>query len=659
MFFEVYCDILNESEKTDILRRIRFAAAGHGMNGCFVFEKRVTGDAAPPQEFTERNRYMTELPYRKDVPEELTWDLSNLYASANDMLADEDAAKKLGAEIAAKYRGNLDTPEKINACLDDWQRLEMLMDYVSSYCSLAASVDYYDNALQERAEKIERNHAEIRGKVSFIESELSEKEDSLLQKAAETGKGNRHYLEKILRNKPHRLNAETEETLLRLSGTLDSPSELYHVVKLADMKFDSFTVDGKEYPLGYSLFEDDYEYNECTEVRRAAFRNFSDKLRQYENITAAIYNVQVQKEKTISSLRHFESVFDMMLFSQEVSREMYDRQIDLIMGKLAPHIRKYAGLLKRIHHLDKMTFADLKIPVDADYSPRISIAQAEEELAKGLSVMGEDYVELVHEAFAKRWVDFAKNQGKETGGFCASPYRKDSFILLTWNDRMSDLLTLAHELGHAAHFRLCSGEQSFFDTYDQMYITEAPSTTNELIMTHYLLKSNPDKRFRRWVLSNMITNTYYHNFVTHLLEAAYQREVYRIVDAGGSVQAETLNGIMRQTLEKFWGDAVEIADGAELTWMRQPHYYMELYSYTYSAGLTIGTQVCRRIEKEGQAAVDDWKAALKMGGLLPPVEFAKAAGVDISGPEPLLDTIAYIGDIIDEIVALTDELEGC
>ncbi|PPJ90239.1 oligoendopeptidase F, partial [Staphylococcus aureus] len=85
------------------------------------------------------------------------------------------------------------------------------------------------------------------------------------------------------------------------------------------------------------------------------------------------------------------------------------------------------------------------------------------------------------------------------------------------------------------------------------------------------------------------SRTYYHNFVTHLLEAAYQREVYNRVDAGESLTATLLNEIKRNVISDFWGDAVEITEGAELTWMRQPHYYMGLYPYTYSAGLTIAT----------------------------------------------------------------------
>ena len=598
-----------------------------------------------------------DLPMRKDVPVEQTWDLTRLYATEEDMWADHEVAKGMCAQLVEEYKGKLDTPERINACLDIWQELMRRMNYVGTYCSLAASVDYCDAKVQERQSLVSREQAQMAGEYSFIESELSDADESLLRDAMAVSVKNRHYLSEILRQKTYRLDARTEEALTRLSATFDAPYELYHVVKLTDMKFDPFVVDGVEYPLGYSLFEDDYEYDERTDVRRGAFRAFSDKLKQYENITAAIYNTQVQREKTMADLRGFDNVFDSMLFGQKVSREIYDRQIDLIMEYLAPHMRRYAKLLGRVHHLDQMTYADLKLPVDSEYSPKITIAEAEEYLAQGLSPLGEDYVEMVHEAFRDRWVDFARNQGKETGGFCSSPYQKDSYILLTWNERMSDVLTLAHELGHAGHFRLATANQTWFDSFDMDFIVEAPSTTNEIIMAHYLLKTNPDKRFRRWVLSCMISNTYYHNFVTHLLEAAYQREVYKIVDAGGSVQAETLSRIMRETLERFWGGEVELTEGSELTWMRQPHYYMGLYSYVYSAGLTIGTQMCRRIETEGEAAVTDWKKALAAGGTLSPEEFAAVAGVDLTSEQPLMDTVAYIGEIIDEIIKLTDELD--
>lgn len=597
-----------------------------------------------------------ELQSRNNVPVELTWDLSLIYATEEEMYQDVEKAKKLRDRMVEEYKGKLNTPQTINACLDDFREIIRLFILINDYCDLAVSVDYYNSNNQERNEKMGRLRAESFSMLSFIDSELMEAEDSVIEQAINNTKENQNYLRDILRRKPHKLHPETERALAALSQTLDAPYQIYNMAKLADMKFPAFTVEGKEYALGYSLFEDNYEYEKDTAVRRAAFAAFSTKIREYENVTAAAYNTQVQTEKTEANLRGFDSVIDSLLFSQKVTREMYDRQIDLIMEKLAPHMRKYARLLQKIHHLDKMTFADLKIAVDPEYDPKVTIEESGEYIEKGLFVMGEDYVDMIKEAYRDRWVDFAQNAGKSTGGFCASPYGKNSYILLSWHNRMADVFTLAHELGHAGHFKACNAAQSVFDTEVSTYFVEAPSTMNELLMAHYLLKTSSDIRFRRWVLSCMISNTYYHNFVTHLLEADYQRKVYQIVDEGGSVNAEILNQLMKETLQNFWGEDVEISDDAAHTWMRQPHYYMGLYSYTYSAGLTVATQVCKRIEKEGASAVEDWKKVLAAGSIMDPIGLAGLAGIDITTDAPLLDTIAYIGEIIDEIEKLTDSL---
>ncbi len=596
------------------------------------------------------------LTMRKDVPEEQTWNLADLYETEEAMYADASDAEAKSREIEARYRGKLTTPEQINACLDEFRGLYEQITLIANYADLAVSVDYYDAHNQERNNHVTQLISEISSRLSFIDSEILSQDDAVLQSAIDLADKNKQYLKNLLREKPHRLDAATEEVLAALSNSFDAPYQIYNMAKLADMHFPSFTVDGQEYPLGYSLYEDDYEYDARTPIRRAAFEAFYQKLGEYKNVTAAAYQAYVQTEKTFADLRGFDTIFDKDLFRDKVDITLYDRQIDLIMTHLAPHMRKYARLLQKIHGLDRMTYADLKIPVDPTYDPKVTIEESQRYIAEGLSVMGEDYQEMVHEAYRGRWVDFAKNQGKSTGGFCASPYGSHSYILLNWNDRMSDVFTLAHELGHAGHFKACNAAQSIFDTDVSGYFVEAPSTMNELLMAHYLLKTNPDPRFRRWVLSSMVSHTYYHNFVTHLLEAAFQREVYRIYEAGGSVQAETLDQLMRETLEKFWGDAVEIIPGSELTWMRQPHYYMGLYSYSYSAGLTIATQVCQRIENEGQPAVDDWKRVLAAGSTKTPVELARMAGVDITTDAPLLDTIAQIGEMIDEICRLTDQL---
>jgi oligoendopeptidase F len=590
---------------------------------------------------------------RKDVDVNLTWDLTSIFKTNEEFETALEEMNRLTAKIEQEYKGKLSTAENMNACLDLYREVIEFLHWTNSYVELALSVDYTNNENQARCLETRNKVSDVISRLSFVKSELIEAKDEELEKASSNTKENRYFLEDIKREKVHALHPEVERVLSALSSTLEAPYSIYEQAKLADMDFPSFTVDGKTYPLGYAMFENEYEYEVNTKVRREAFNTFSKKLREYQYTTAAAYQTQVQKEKTMATLRGFDSVIDSLLFSQKVERELYNRQIDLITEKLAPHMRKYAKLLKDIHKLDKMTFADLKISVDPEYDPTVTIEESKAYMEGALSILGEDYIKMVQSAYKDRWVDFAQNKGKSTGGFCSSPYGKNSFILLTWSERMSEVFTLAHELGHAGHFKMCNEAQSIFDTEVSTYFVEAPSTINELLMANYLLSTSKDKRFRRWVLSSMIGHTYYHNFVTHLLEAAYQREVYKILDEGGSVQAETLSKIKREVLEKFWGEDVEITEGAELTWMRQPHYYMGLYSYTYSAGLTIATQVSKRILTEGQPAIDDWKEVLKAGSTKTPVELAKMAGVDITTDQPLLETIEHIGNMIDEIIELS------
>ena len=599
-----------------------------------------------------------KLNARKDVPVNETWDLSLIFAAEADFEAAVEKAKALADTLEKTYKNALTTPESIAECLALYEELEILLYQTTSYTSLAVSGDYTDTEAQKKDAKMTALAAEIGSRLSFIESEIADAPEELIRAAMDKTGRAKHYLAEILREKPHRLSAETEKVLAALSPVFNAPYDIYHMTKLADMKFGSFTVNGREYPLGYSLFEDEYEYEADTDVRRAAFRAFSDKLREYENTTAATYNTYLTQQRIMAKQRGFADMFEADLFTDHVTREMYDRQIDLITEKLAPAMRKYARLVGKMNKLDRVTFADLKLPLDAEFDPRVTIGESREYIRSALSVLGQDYADMVDEAYDKRWIDFARNVGKETGGFCSSPYGCNSYILLSWNNRMADVFTIAHELGHAGHFRLCNGAQSLFDTNVSGYLIEAPSTMNELLLAQDLLRKNTDKRFRRWVLSSLIGHTYYHNFVTHLREAWYQREAMNIIEQGGAVNAETLSGIFRKNLETFWGDAVELTEGCELTWMRQPHYYMGLYSYTYSAGLTLATQAALNIAAEGESAVARWRAMLEAGSTRDPLGLAAIAGIDLSTPDALEHTIAYISGIIDEIAALTEEIDG-
>lgn len=596
------------------------------------------------------------LPLREEVPVRETWDLKDLFTSDQAFYQTLEQVVQMSLDFNHTYYQKLNNIETIEKALDEYERILIEIDRLYNYPELRLSVDTANEEAQKVNAKLNTTSGKLASLLSFVDSEILELSDEIISELRSQTKYP-HFIKQLQDRKPYQLSVDVEKVLATLTPTLRSPFELYGTTKSLDINFESFDYEGVTYPLDYATFENEYEDHPSPEFRRKSFRAFSDALRQYQHTTAATYNMQVQQEKIESDLRGYDSVIDYLLQDQEVTKDMFDRQIDVIMSDLAPVMQKYAKIIQRVHNLDKIRFEDLKISIDPNFEPEISIEKSKKYIYGALNVLGDDYVKMLESAYDYRWIDFAQNKGKDTGAYCASPYATHSYVFISWTGKMAETFVLAHELGHAGHFTLAQKHQNLFESEASMYFVEAPSTMNEMLMANYLFNSSNDPRFKRWVIGSILSRTYYHNMVTHLLEAAYQREVYRRVDNGESLTAPLLNEIMSNTYKAFFGDTVEMTDGVELTWMRQPHYYMGLYSYTYSAGLTIGTVVSQCIKNEGQPAVDRWLKTLQAGGSQSPIELAQIAGVDITTDAPLKETINYISNLVDELEVLTYQIE--
>ncbi|HDR6313723.1 oligoendopeptidase F [Bacillus cereus] len=589
---------------------------------------------------------------RAEVPTELTWDLSDLFESDKDW---ETASRVLTDDIKKldAFKGQLHTSATtLLHCLLLEEELLMELTKLYSYANLKESTDRTNPIIQANSSKIAALWTKVHTALSFIHNEILSFDEGTIEKylAEETKlEPFRKSLLDILQKRPHTLSPETEEALAALGEVHSSPYKIYGMTKLADMDFTSIQDEkGNELPVSFALFESNYEFSPSVDIRRKAYSSFVSTLKRYKNTVATTYATEVKKQVTLSRLRKFESVTHMLLEPQKVPLEMYNNQLDIIYKELAPHMRRFADLKKKVLGLDQMLFCDLHAPLDPEFNPTITYKEAGKLIQDSLKVLGDEYSSIIEKGFKERWVDLADNVGKSTGAFCSSPYGSHPYILITWQNTMRGCFTLAHEFGHAGHFYLANKNQRIMNVRPSMYFVEAPSTMNELLLAQHLLATTDDKRMRRWVILQLL-GTYYHNFVTHLLEGEYQRRVYTLADEGEALTATTLTEIKTNVLSTFWGNSVEIDEGAGLTWMRQPHYYMGLYSYTYSAGLTASTAVAQMIKEEGQPAVDRWLDVLRAGGTMKPLELMKHAGVDMSKPDAIRKAVSYVGSLIDEL----------
>ncbi|HER4809630.1 TPA: oligoendopeptidase F [Streptococcus pyogenes NGAS071] len=595
-----------------------------------------------------------ELKKRSEFPENELWDLTALYKDRQDfLLAIEKALQDIDL-FKRNYEGRLTSVDDFTQALIEIEHIYIQMSHIGTYAFMPQTTDFSDESFAQIAQAGDDFMTKASVALSFFDTALANADLDVL----DTLEKNPYFSAAIRMakiQKEHLLSPDVEKALANLREVINAPYDIYTKMRAGDFDMDDFEVDGKTYKNSFVSYENFYQNHENAEIREKAFRSFSKGLRKHQNTAAAAYLAKVKSEKLLADMKGYASVFDYLLAEQEVDRSLFDRQIDLIMTEFGPVAQKFLKHVAQVNGLEKMTFADWKLDIDNDLNPEVSIDGAYDLVMKSLAPLGQEYTKEIERYQTERWVDFAANANKDSGGYAADPYKVHPYVLMSWTGRMSDVYTLIHEIGHSGQFIFSDNHQSYFNTHMSTYYVEAPSTFNELMLSDYLEHQFDDPRQKRFALAHRLTDTYFHNFITHLLEAAFQRKVYTLIEEGGTFGADQLNAMMKEVLTDFWGDAVDIDDDAALTWMRQAHYYMGLYSYTYSAGLVMSTAGYLNLKHNPNGA-KEWLDFLKSGGSRTPLDTAMLIGADIATEKPLRDTIQFLSNTVGQIISYTEEM---
>jgi oligoendopeptidase F len=595
---------------------------------------------------------MAERLARSEVPVDETWRLDDMFQSMEAWEAELAAVERIIPQVA-EFQGRLgDGASVLRKCYETVELLARRFEKISTYAYLRFSEDGTNPVGQELMGRTMAAQARLDSAIAFMRPEILSLPDGTIEGyfSEEPGLETfRRRLELILSDRPYVLSAETETAIAALREVLDAPEMVYEWTKTSDISFEpAVDSEGHEVPVSFATYEEILEVSPDAALRRSAYTSFSRGLARYQNALAGTFAAEVKKNVALARIRGYESATHMFLHQQEVPVEVYHNLLDVIEEGLAPHMRRYVDLRRRVLGLDKIMYCDIEAPLDPDFMPEISYEEGARLIIDSVAVMGAEYADIIRVALEDRWIDRADNIGKSTGAFCTSTYDVHPYILATWGESMRSVFTIAHELGHAVQSVLASSNQRFVNVEPSLVFIEAPSTLNELLLAEHILESADDFRMRRWVLMQLL-GTYYHNFVRHLLEAELVKRIYAHAEAGRPITAALLSAEKGDILESYWDGVVEIDDGAKLTWMRQPHYYAGLYSYTYSAGLTCATVVAQSVREEGSRAAERWVNVLKQGGSMAPLELMKTAGVDLEDAATIGDAVNYVGRIVDEV----------
>lgn len=598
-----------------------------------------------------------QLPNREALPEALTWDLTTIFPD-DDAFDQAFEDVKVAVKEVAGYQGTLHEGaaaflQALEGILAVYRQLETL--YV--YSHLKNDQDTGNTQYQGLYARASSLLAEASEALAWFEPELltlSDEQIAAYFEEAPKLTEYRHYIQQMLDNRPHTLPAEQEALLAGAGEIFGAASNTFAVLNNADLVFPVITdSQGEQIQLSHGVYGQLMESTDRT-VRQAAYEGLYQVYEQFRNTFAQTLSTNVKTHNYRAKVRHFDSARAAALSGNHIPESVYDTLVAVVNRNL-PLLHRYVALRKRLLGLEELHMYDMYTPLVGEAPIQYTYEEAVAKAKEALTPLGDEYQEVVAEAFSSRWIDVVENKGKRSGAYSSGAYDTAPYILLNWHDTLDQLFTLVHEMGHSVHSYFTRNNQPFVYGDYSIFLAEIASTTNENILTEYLLETEKDPLVRAYVLNHYLDG-FKGTIFRQTQFAEFEHFIHEEDVAGVPLTAEYLSENYGKLNAKYYGEAVTYDDEIKLEWSRIPHFYYNYYVFQYATGFSAASALSKKILAEEPQALENYLNYLKAGSSDYPIEVMKKAGVDMTKPDYLEEAMKVFAARLDELEALLTEL---
>lgn len=576
---------------------------------------------------TESKKQITRAEIEKNPAQ--TWDLSKIFKTDEDW---EKAFQESETKIKAvsKLTDTVKDAKSLLRAIKSILDMYRLVETVYVYASRKSDQDTSNNKYAAFNARVGSLAAQAESASSFLTPAIiaftPDELASFYQDEPEL-EDYRHMIDSYARNRDHTL-APAEEKLLASAGDiLSNSSQTFSVLNDSDLKYDDVVdEEGENVELTQGLYSRMLE-SDNRQIRKNAFTTLYKSYDKLKNTFASTLYGQMKADNFLALTHKFKSDLEAETFSHNIPETVFNTLVSTTDQHLNL-LHCYVALRKKLLGLSELHSYDLYTPITGKVDFPIDFEGAKAIVLEALKPLGDEYLDGIEREFDERWIDVPENAGKRSGAYSDGAYDTVPYILLNWQDTLDNVFTLIHESGHSQHSLLTRSNQPYQYGDYPIFLAEIASTTNEMLLTDYLLKTQTDPKIRAYVLNHYLDG-FKGTVFRQTQFAEFEDWMHKEAQKGTALTAETLSDFYGSLNKKFYGDSLTFDSQIALEWARIPHFYYNYYVYQYATGESAAITLSQGIIEDPKKNVPLYLAYLSAGSSDYPLNVIKKAGVDM------------------------------
>lgn len=567
----------------------------------------------------------------KNLP---SWDLSDLFKSIDDPNIEKTCKKNLqkAKNFKAAYYGLFKRKSISHAtllrALKEYEEISNEAIKPAIFAYLLFTTDTKNQKIGAFLEKTKQMTLEITNEMLFFEIDLSSIDEEKFEKALEDKNliNYRHFLKKIYDWKSHRLSEKEEKILQFKNLTGRSAFE-----RLYDQTYSQQTYDLKNKKISQGEILNILYTNPSQDERKKAAQIFTEGLLETRNLSVYITNTLAADKKFDDQIRNFSFPEQSRHFSNEISPKSVQTMVDVVSSNFG-YVSRYYKFKKEVLGLRKIYDYDRYAPVNFK-SKKYTFEQAKSIVLEALEKFSPQVEKIASEFFEKNWIDAKVGNGKNSGAYCmyATP-DKHPYVFMNFTGSINDVLTLAHELGHAIHGQLAR-KQSFLNYDWPLTVSETASIFSETIVFNHLKDKLNDKEVLLSIYMHKIESIIASVF-RQISMYKFEQDVHNGYRKKGELSGQELDLFWRKRQKEMFGNSIEITKNQNCWWQYVPHFiHSPFYVYAYAFGELLTLSLIDIYQTKEKGFIENYIEFLSFGGSKSPDQLASIFGIDLNKKE--------------------------